>query len=213
MVTVVDDLEVSDATLVQSTDQTNWNPIDGTFAGGFTMPLLTTEPWYYLDLDTLTVNRTLADGLYPFNFDVTPDGFLAYWATQGVIEGASDWQGIMWQIINGDLPVFYLKVEAGSYMLVDGLSYELDSSTEQHLRINGNYWPGAYSFTGTVADEYGFADELEVDITFDDIPAGFGPTRHVRLKTLRFRFNLTALDCFHIRSGVGSSGSDLPTAA
>ena len=91
--------------------------------------------------------------------------------TQGVIEGAADWQGIMWQIINGDLPVFYLKVEAGSYMLVDGLSLSnWIPLTDQHLRINGNYWPGVYSFTGTVADEYGFADELAVDITFDDIP-------------------------------------------
>ena len=65
----------------------------------------------------------------------------------------------MWQIINGDLPVFYLKVEAGSYMLVDGLSHQLNPAVDEYLRINGNYWPGVYSFTGTVTDEYGFADE------------------------------------------------------
>ena len=48
------------------------------------MPLLTTEPWYYLDAGYADRQPPLPDGLYPFNFDVTPDGFFAYWAAQGV---------------------------------------------------------------------------------------------------------------------------------
>ncbi len=65
----------------------------------------------------------------------------------------------MWQIINGDAPMFFLKVEGTNYSLIDGLQ-----GAPNLLRINGDYLPGAYAFTGVVEDEYGFTDELVVDI-------------------------------------------------
>ncbi|MEL7637979.1 MAG: Ig-like domain-containing protein, partial [Anaerolineaceae bacterium] len=91
--------------------------------------------------------------------------FFAYWAERGVVEGATGWQGLMWQIINGDAPMFELKVEGTSFTLIDGLQGDPNP-----LRVNGGYYPGLYAFSGVVEDEFGFEDELDVDIFFNDIP-------------------------------------------
>ena len=53
----------------------------------------------------------------------------------------------MWQIINGELPFFYLKVEDTQYTLLDGLQYELGNTTAL-LRVDGTYLLGAYTFSG-----------------------------------------------------------------
>jgi hypothetical protein len=49
----------------------------------------------------------------------------------------------MWPIINGLAPMFYLKVDLGTYMLVDGLQ-----GGNNPLRLNGDYPLGTYTFTG-----------------------------------------------------------------
>ncbi|MBP7031560.1 MAG: tandem-95 repeat protein, partial [Anaerolineaceae bacterium] len=106
----------------------------------------------------------------PFFVESYPTDFFDYWAAKGVVAGASGWQGVMWDIINGNAPIFYLKVSAGpTYQLVDGLTYQL-GGVESYLKINGSYLPGAYSFSGVVTDEYGYTDQAEVDILFNDIP-------------------------------------------
>ena len=143
-------LALTDANLQQSLDQATWTDVPGTFAGGFTMSLNTVEDWYYLDIDTLVVNRPLADGLYPFFVNTTPAGFLAYWATRGV-DGTppydEPWQPFMWEIVNGNQPLFYLKVTGTDYMLVDGLTYQTGGG-EVYLRINGSYLPGVLHLPG-----------------------------------------------------------------
>ena len=127
--------------------------------------------WYYLDAANLVSNRPLANGLYPFFIDTYPAGFFEYWATRGVVSGATGWQGVMWNIINGTAPIFFLQVNGPDYMLVDGLQYLASSGTlMDYLRINGSYWPGAYTFVGDVADAGGFEDTVEVGITFNDLP-------------------------------------------
>src|SRR3990172_3460139 len=196
-VTVVEDLAVSDVTLKRSVDQTTWFDVPGSFVGGYTMPLLTSEDWYYFDAPTIAVNRLLPDGMYPFSFGVVPTGFFEYWAGRGVTAASNptDWEGVMWQIINGDLPVFYLQVTGTSYRLVDGLLFGLDGSIE-YLRINGGYWPGQYTFSGTVTDEYGFDEEIGVDITFDDIPVALDQSLNT-LEDTPLNLTLTADDFFH----------------
>ena len=42
-----------------------------------------------------------------------PAGWLGYWAAKGVVSGATGWQGVMWEIINGNAPFFYLKLSGG----------------------------------------------------------------------------------------------------
>ncbi|HUM49610.1 MAG TPA: Ig-like domain-containing protein [Anaerolineaceae bacterium] len=163
-------LQLTDAQLQYSLNQTEWTNLSGSFSAGYSMLLDTTVKYYYLNAPSVTVNRPLALGLHPFYIESYPSGFFAYWAGRGVVEGATGWQGVMWQIINGNSPIFYLKVSAGpTYQLVDGLSYQY-GGVETYLRIDGTYLPGPYSFSGTVTDEYGYTDEVPVSILFNDIP-------------------------------------------
>ena len=159
-------LTVTEVALVQSTDLSTWTPVEGDLAEGYVMNLDTTIEYYYLDAETLTSNRPLADGSYPFFMTGNPGAeFFAYWAERGVVEGATGWQGLMWQIINGDAPMFELKVEGTSFTLIDGLQGEPNP-----LRVNGGYYPGLYTFSGVVTDLLGFGDTLDVSILFNDIP-------------------------------------------
>ncbi len=171
-VVVVDDLEVTDVALLSSVDQASWDPVPGSFAGGFEMPLNISEDWYYFDVGALTVApRALADGSYPFYFGERPAGFFDYWAARGVtaLADPDSMQGLLWKIINNQKPLFYLKVEGEEYTLVDGFTFEW-FGLESPLRIEGGYLPGEYSFTGEVKDGLGFSDELEVAVVFNDIP-------------------------------------------
>jgi predicted extracellular nuclease len=165
-ITFVAPLAVTEVALVQSTDLTTWIPVEGSLAEGYAMNLDTTIEYYYLDAESVTSNRTLADGSYPFFMTANPGTeFFAYWAERGVVEGATGWQALMWQIINGNAPMFYLKVEGTNFTLIDGLQGEPNP-----LRVNGGYYPGLYAFSGVVEDLFGFEDELDVSILFNDIP-------------------------------------------
>jgi len=53
----------------------------------------------------------------------------------------------MWEIINGELPIFYLMKDGTDYMLVDGLMYEAFDMVEP-LKVNGDYPTGIYTFHG-----------------------------------------------------------------
>jgi hypothetical protein len=163
-------LALTDTQLQYSLDQSAWTDLDGSFTAGYSMLLDTSVEYYYLNAPAVTVNRPLAEGLHPFYVESYPADFFAYWAAKGVVDGATGWQGVMWDIISGDAPIFYLKVSAGqTYQLVDGLSYQT-GGLESYLKINGSYLPGEYSFSGTVTDTYGYTDNALVDILFNDIP-------------------------------------------
>jgi len=165
-ITFVAPLTVTEVALVQSIDLTTWTPVEGNLAEGYTMNLDSSVEYYYLDAESVTSNRPLGDGSYPFFMTGNPGAeFFAYWAERGVVEGATGWQGLMWAIINGDAPMFFLKLEGASFTLIDGLNGDPNP-----LRVNGGYYPGLYTFNGLVEDEFGFADELDVSIFFNDIP-------------------------------------------
>ena len=188
---VVAALEITDVVLQRSTDQAAWFTVPGTFVGGFDIPLLPSQEFYYFDVSTLTVNRPLADDSYPFSITSNPGaGFFAYWEDRGVMNGATGWQGQMWQIINGDAPIFWLKVVGTDYTLIDGLQGEPNL-----LRINGAYFPGVYTFSGSVTDELGFADEVPVEITFNDVPVVAEQTLSTN-EDSTLGITLTAIDLF-----------------
>ena len=173
--------DLTDLDLFSSLDLAAWDLVDGSFAEGFALPLDDVNPYYYLDADNLVANRTIGDGMYPFYLDQAdlPAGFMAYWDAKGVNAGASGatWQGIMYQIIIGNEPMFLLKVDGTAYDLIDGLQY-LAGSGEMPLRVSGDYPFGMYTFNGVVEDEFGYGDAVSVDITFDPL-------------------DLTDLDLFH----------------
>ncbi|HQF62555.1 MAG TPA: Ig-like domain-containing protein, partial [Anaerolineaceae bacterium] len=177
-VNFIEPLAVTDLDLRQSDDAAAakpWTLVPGSYATGFTMALDPAVEYYFLDSDTLTANRPVADGLYEFFVDTAPAGFFDYWAALGVVDGATGWQGVMWEIINGNQPMFYLKVVGTDYTLIDGMTYQMGGG-ETPLKINGSYLPGAYSFTGAVADAFGFTADVTVDVLFNDIPTATAQT-------------------------------------
>jgi hypothetical protein len=137
--------------LMSSTDLVAWSHVPGNEISDFKLKIDPKMPWYYLDVMSLKPLNPIDNGLYGFTVAAPyPDGYFAYWASRSVVSGAVGWQGIMWQIINGNLPIFYLKVDGTDYMLVDGLQYAA-FGVEQPLRVDGTYLTGTYSYVGSVA--------------------------------------------------------------
>lgn len=116
---------------------------------------------YQLDVTNVTSNTVIASDYYGFYLDTDnlpadktyPDGttydYYNYWADRGVVEGATDWQGAMWDIINGTEPICYLKVANNDFSLIDGLHYNMDE-TEQAFGLEGSYYTGDYVVYGQV---------------------------------------------------------------
>ncbi len=150
-------LTLTQLTLRQSLDKAVWTPVVGDLASGYTMPLDPAQDWYYLDVAELTASHMLADGHYGFLVEQAelPTGWLEYWAAKGVTADAAEpWQQQMWLIINGEAPIFYLRVAGAAYMLVDGLGYSLGQA-DDYLRVNGDYPLGAYAYIGSIWDVLG----------------------------------------------------------
>ena len=155
--------------LLQSVDGATWTSVPGSLGGDFTMTLDPTEDWYYLNVESLDADPALPEvGYHPFIITSHPEGFFDYWDNLDVCETCTGtWEPMMWEIINGLRPIFYLKVESGpSYMLVDGLTRDY-FGVEDYLLVNGDYLPGDYTFTGTITDTTGSTSLLPVDITFE----------------------------------------------
>ncbi len=162
--------------LLGSRNLIDWEVTAGSINTGYTYEITPNSEFQYLDAGDYTVTKTLADGYYGFYLDETsvPAGFYDYWATKGVVSGAPGWMGVMWEIINGNQPMFFLKVVGTDYQLIDGLTY-LTSATDAPLRVSGDYPPGTYTFTGSIEDlHYGLGVE-EVSITFERFYLSFLP--------------------------------------
>ncbi len=155
-------------TLQQSVDGSSWNDTIGNLQLGYSVALDPDNDFYYLDVKTLDANPPLEDGMHKFFLDHlrVPDNFFApYWSDQGVVQGASGWQGIMWKIINGEEPMFYLEVDGSSYRLVDGLQFQ-HTGNKNPLRVGGDYPLGTYHYGGWVEDTDGDQEYLNIQMTF-----------------------------------------------
>ena len=122
------------------------------------------ETWYYLDV-TFTKPQIpfVGDGALPidiYGFFLDPDTydnnpeFKAYWDAKLNDPANAMWAPIMWQIIDGTLPMFSFSVRAdGSMRLHDGLLGILltmggDPTTDPGpVRLSGDYPRGTYVFT------------------------------------------------------------------
>jgi hypothetical protein len=96
--------------------------------------------------------------------------FYIYWAGKGVVAGATGWQGIMWEIINGNLPIFYVNWDGTDYQLIDGLQYQLflagvpGYTGEEVLRINGDYPNDIYDYFGTIKGLYCTSETINISL-------------------------------------------------
>ncbi|HID24917.1 MAG TPA: hypothetical protein EYP23_00400, partial [Thermoplasmata archaeon] len=155
--------------LQQSVDQVNWSAVNGVVETGFTMTLDPTVAWYYLDVKYVDTNVPLSEGFYGFNLTSHPPGFFEYWEERGVNESSppGSWQAHMWQIINGNTPIFYLHVEADQEMhLIDGLMRDWGGDDTAFFRVNGDYLLGQYSYNGTVVSEDGNSSTVVFSMDF-----------------------------------------------
>ena len=181
-VTVNDLPIVSAATMQNSLNPTGpWSPMNGTLAEGYNMCLNPADPFYYLDINNMTASQSLMTStLNPFTLSQTglPGDWFSYWAAKGVVSGATGWQGIMWNIINGNAPIFYIYYTGSDYQLIDGLTYQTGGGLTP-LRVSGDYPQGTYTYSGTVTDVNGCVSlPFNVQTTFNTVPvpALSGPT-------------------------------------
>lgn len=153
------------------------NPFTVTNTGGFNfeMCLDPAIPYYYFDavLTFADPDVIMTEGVlngFLLN-DVEDPGFWAYWLGRGVdgVNNAQGWELLMWDIINGDQPMFYVKRDGGNYMVIDGLQYLL-VGIENPLRINGDYYPGTYSWTGILMGDYCDSESITIGLTISPCP-------------------------------------------
>ena len=208
----------------KTADKADWSDVVGSLAAGFTMELAPAVDYHYLDVSNdpgaTTTDRPLASGDYGFYLAANPAGYLAYWADRGVDENSPDgsWQAHMYDIIIGDEPMFYLKVDSTPpYMLVDGLQRDyLPIGIEDFLRVNGGYPLGAYQFAGTVFDDFGNGSGITVDMTFEQGPVpdvdGNGVVDGYDLYQFVMAYNTAAPDCDFNMDGIVNA-DDLGTFA
>ncbi len=165
---------ITELTLKGSNDGTTWDPSIGNLAEGFSVALDPANNFQYLDVNTLVSSPLLKDGRYEFYFDKlrVPAGFWDYWAAQGVAQGAGSWQGIMWQILNGNQPIFYIDVtnNGTAFKLVDGLQFQHTGNINP-LRVSSDYPLGTYHYGGWVTDTTDAQTYINAQITFTK-PAG-----------------------------------------
>ncbi len=170
--------EITELDLISSTNKSDWSAVDGSMGEGFRMTLNPEVTYHYLDSDLVTSTKTLTEGLHGFYVDTVHDeaSFFVYWAGKGVtVSATGPWQPTMWQIINGDLPIFYLDVESEESggqpsSLVDGLLYALgttDNEGNDYLRVNGDHPTGLYTYSGTITDTQDVTNTQTVSITFE----------------------------------------------
>lgn len=172
---------VTDVTLFHSDDQTNWASVAGDFSNGFEMCVDELVQYHYLDINTLTsgVNPLLANNFLvnPFflqTVSLTP-AYYAYWAAKGVdgVNNSQGWQIPMWNIINGNAPMFYINFDGTDYTLVDGLQYAIGQGA-QTLRISNDYPQGTYTFTGVVTDvNMCVSSPFSINMTLTTMPQPF----------------------------------------
>ncbi|MCO6472776.1 MAG: T9SS type A sorting domain-containing protein [Melioribacteraceae bacterium] len=146
--------------------------VPGNFISGYYMALLPlTGDYYYFDLGAGTaVNTPLVPDDYGFYLTSTPDGFLDYWDGRGVNESsvAGTWQAHMWQIINGDEPIFYIHTDGvGNFALYDGLQKDFATNNVPFI-VNDDYWQGDYTVEGTIIAQNTLSSTIEFNMNFND---------------------------------------------
>ncbi|MHC1774635.1 MAG: GEVED domain-containing protein [Lentimicrobium sp.] len=159
-ITVLDVPEVTGVTLLADvgTEPSTWAvPVGGSFTSGFNVcldPAVINPGFYFLDIDELQSNIPLKQNtLNEFILDQEdlPAGWIDFWDNKEVNTDAvaGTWEAVMWQIINGNAPIFYIYLNGTDYQLIDGLTYQY-ANIIAPLRINGDYPAFNYKYTGTV---------------------------------------------------------------
>jgi hypothetical protein len=143
-----------------------WQHVPGNEISDFKLKLDPSVPYFYLDIMELKpytplVTSPAQKDTFPFYVDTTalPAGYWDYWINvRGADPNGNDVQKLLYAIVSGAAPIFYLKVywtpTTTNYRLIDGFLYQytLEYYT---LRVDGSYLLGTYTYYGTIhADTY-----------------------------------------------------------
>ena len=170
---------VSAVSLLSATSPTGpWTPVNGNLGEGYDLCIDALIPFYYLDVDQLTSNIPLLPGVFAqngFNLNTTslPSTWTNYWDAKGVNAGADPltWQGVMYQIILGNQPMFYIYYTGTDYQLIDGMQYQFNG-TVANLRVTGDYPQWNYTYNGKVTAANNCVSlPMTVMMEFNTIPA------------------------------------------
>ena len=145
-------------------------PVNGT-SPDFSMCLHAKKDYIYLDVDTWTGSDINEEILNPFTLDQNnlPVDWLSYWSNKEVtaLAASGSWQEKMYNIINGDAPIFYVyKTAEGDYQLIDGLMYQY-AGTMVPLQISGDYPAGTYAYKGSVSSGTVPCESEEITINME----------------------------------------------
>ncbi|MDG6218125.1 MAG: NosD domain-containing protein [Candidatus Thermoplasmatota archaeon] len=187
--------------LISTSDLVSWDYIDGTLETGFTLMLDPTVPLYYLDIKYADTNTLLKEGFYGFNVTQYPPDFFSYWDDRGVNADAANgtWQQHAWDIINGNSPTFYIRVDGNQNLnLIDGLQRDFAGNDDALLMVDGDYPRGMYGYIGNITSESDHLSEIEISMSFVDEIDSF-----VRPKLLRLDLE-TSTDQIDWDSAYGS---------
>lgn len=194
---------VHDITMIQSTDLSNWLPVAGSFATEFEMCIDELVQYHYLDVATVsstlnplavTTPATVDQNAFYLDISSVPSGFYTYWNNKGVnISAVGGWEEIMWDIINGTAPMFYLTYNGTDYDLIDGLQYQASGGLLVNpLRISNDYPAGTYTFFGTVTDINGcVSSPFEVDLKMITMPQPNAGTDDISCNNAEYKLNAT----------------------
>jgi len=165
---------VTAVSLQSSEDEIIWDPVNGDLDNGYALCIDPAITYYYFDIVALTSTEVLQSTAFEqnaFYLDGTyPPSFFDYWAAKGVVSGAGSWKGVMWDIINGNAPMFYVKFDGSDYTLIDGLQYQF-ASVEEPLRVSGDNPADTYTFTGSVTAFNGCpTSPFSMEMSFNTTP-------------------------------------------
>ncbi len=160
-----------------TTGTTPWNPVNGTLAGGYDLCIDPMIPYYYLDINNLTVTVPLSSAGFvqngfKLNTSSLPPTWTSYWDAKGVNASATPgtWQAVMYQIILGNQPMYYISYTGTDYLLIDGLQYQFGGVVDI-LRVSGDYPQWGYTYFGSVTDINGcVSPQMNILMTFNTVP-------------------------------------------
>lgn len=151
--------------LKQSISQSIWNETYGSLYSLYSIPLDSTDPFYFVDIEAFNVYGNLAEGYNGFYITSYPSGFFSYWDALGANAAAASgsWGAHMWKIINGEAPRFYIYVEYINenlvLSLIDGLNKDFYGVNDAVFKLNSDIPLGKYSYMGRVTNSDGVDSE------------------------------------------------------
>ncbi|MFA5108398.1 MAG: hypothetical protein WC492_02605 [Candidatus Micrarchaeia archaeon] len=167
----------------------------------------TASTYFNLNVSSAVANIPIKKGYYPFFLEEQTAGtaFWNYWAAKGITESSGH---VLWDIINGEEPIFYLYLDSqGRYSLIDG--YQKLNGVEKLLRVDGDYPPGTYTFSGSVKGANEETGTVEVNMAFDNPQINYCRVLSTPGETYTMIGNFTATgDCIIITAdGVTVNGN------